>query len=116
LIVEDNDDSRVILEKLLRLDGHQVSVASDGVAGYEAVRREQPDVVLLDIGLPGMDGYQVAQRIRAEMPDHPVRLVAITGYGRAEDHAAVMRAGFDDHLIKPVGPKDLARALRRTRK
>jgi two-component system CheB/CheR fusion protein len=115
LIVEDNDDSRTILEKLLRLDGHAVSVASDGIAGFEAVRRERPDVVLLDIGLPGMDGYQVAQRIRAELPNFPVRLVALTGYGRAEDHAAVMRAGFDDHLIKPVGPKELVRVLRKRR-
>ena len=116
VVVEDNDDSRLILEKLLKLDGYHVSVAADGISGYEAVRRQQPDVVLLDIGLPGMDGYQLAQRIRAEMPDRPVRLVALTGYGRAEDHAAVMRSGFDDHLIKPVGPKDLARTLRRIRK
>jgi CheY-like chemotaxis protein len=113
LIVEDNDDSREILEKLLRMDGHRVSVAADGVSGYEAVRRQRPDVVLLDIGLPGMDGYQVAQRIRAELPNHPVRLVALTGYGRAEDHAAVMRAGFDEHLIKPVGPRELSHVLRK---
>jgi CheY-like chemotaxis protein len=113
LIVEDNDDSRIILEKLLRMDGHQVSVAADGIAGYEAVRRERPDVVLLDIGLPGMDGYQVAQRIRAELPNQAVRLVALTGYGRAKDHEAVMRAGFDEHLIKPVGPRELAQVLRK---
>jgi CheY-like chemotaxis protein len=116
LIVEDNDDSRWMLEKLLRFDGHEVSVAADGIAGYEAVRRDQPDVVLLDIGLPGMDGYKVAERIRAEFPDRAIQLVAVTGYGRAEDHAAIMRAGFDEHLIKPIGAKDLARALRRRRR
>jgi two-component system CheB/CheR fusion protein len=112
LIVEDNDDSRVILEKLLSMDGHHVRVAADGVAGYEAVRRDRPDVVLLDIGLPGMDGYQVAQRIRAELPSYSGRLVALTGYGRAEDHAAILRAGFDEHLIKPVSPRELVRVLR----
>jgi CheY-like chemotaxis protein len=74
--------------------------------------RDRPDVVLLDIGLPTLDGYEVARRVRAEFGGQPIRLVALTGYGRAEDHAAVMAAGFDDHLIKPVDPASLARVLR----
>ena len=113
LIVEDNADSRATLEHLLRFDGYQVSSASDGIAGYEAIRREQPDIALLDIGLPGMSGYELARRIRQEFTDRPIRLVALTGYGRAEDHASVMEAGFDEHLIKPVSRDDLLRVLRK---
>jgi two-component system, sensor histidine kinase len=61
--------------------------------------------------LPGMDGYTVARKIRADLRERPMRLVAITGYGRAEDHAAIVEAGFDDHLVKPVDPKELKRVL-----
>jgi two-component system CheB/CheR fusion protein len=112
VVIEDNDDSRTMLEQLLLLDGYQVTVAADGAAGFDAIVREQPHVVLLDIGLPNMDGYEVARRVRAELPGVPIRLVALTGYGRAEDRAAVAQAGFDEHLVKPVQPEALARALR----
>jgi CheY-like chemotaxis protein len=112
VVVEDNDDSRAMLERLLKLDGYQVVTAADGRAGLEAVLRERPDIVLMDIGLPEMDGYEVARRIRAELKDSRVRLVALTGYGREEDRAAVKKAGFDQHLVKPVDPRELARALR----
>lgn len=113
VVVEDNADSRTTLENLLRFDGFEVVTAADGVAGLEAIRREQPDVALLDIGIPGMSGYELAKQVRAEFDSRPIRLVALTGYGRAEDHASVMAAGFDDHLVKPVGRDDLLQALRK---
>jgi two-component system CheB/CheR fusion protein len=111
LVVEDNEDSRTTLQQLLQLDGYEVSVATDGISGFEAIRREHPDVALLDIGLPGMDGYQIARKVRRELWEQRPRLVAITGYGRAEDHAAIMEAGFDEHLVKPIHPGDLDRVL-----
>jgi two-component system CheB/CheR fusion protein len=111
LIVEDNHDSRVTLEKLLRLYGCEVSTASDGHGGFDAINRLKPDVALVDIGLPGMDGYEVARKVRSELRESPVRLVAVTGYGRAEDREAVFKAGFDAHLVKPIDPKDLMRTL-----
>jgi CheY-like chemotaxis protein len=113
LVVEDNADSRATLEHLLRFDGFHVLTAADGVAGLEAIRREQPDVALLDIGLPGMSGYEIAKQVRAEFDGQPIRLVALTGYGRAEDHTSVMEAGFDEHLVKPVSRDDLLRVLRK---
>ena len=113
VIVEDNDDSRALLEKLLRLDGHQVIAAADGRAGFEAIERERPDVVLLDIGLPEMDGFEVARRVRSDLRDQAIRLVALTGYGRADDRAAVKAAGFNEHLVKPVDPQELTRILQK---
>ncbi len=112
VIVEDNADSRSLLESLLKMDGFQVSAAADGAQGYEIIERERPDVALVDLGLPGIDGYEVARRVRRDLADRPIRLVALTGYGRAEDRAAVSAAGFDEHLVKPVDPTDLSRVLR----
>lgn len=114
LLVEDNDDSRTTLAKLLQLDGHHVEVAADGAAGYDAIRCGQFDVALLDIGLPVMDGYEIARRVRAELPNLSIRLIAITGYGRAEDHEAIMASGFDEHIVKPVNPELLTRVLRKS--
>jgi two-component system, chemotaxis family, CheB/CheR fusion protein len=110
LIVEDNHDSRVTLEKLLQLHGCEVSTAADGHAGFDAISRMKPDVALVDIGLPDIDGFEVARRVRNELGELPVRLVAVTGYGR-EDRAAVFKAGFDAHLVKPIDPKELLRTL-----
>jgi len=112
LIVEDNDDSRATLEKILRLFGCKVTTAADGRAGYEAICRERPDAAVVDIGLPGIDGYEVARRVRAALPGRAIRLIAVTGYGRAEDRAAVMKAGFDAHVVKPMNPDELIRLLR----
>jgi two-component system CheB/CheR fusion protein len=111
LVVEDNPDSRKTLQKLLEMDGHDVSVAGDGVSGFDAICREMPDVVLLDVGLPGLDGYAVARKVRAELADRPVRLIAVTGYGRESDRAAVRQAGFDEHLVKPISLDELKRIL-----
>ncbi|HEY3391729.1 MAG TPA: ATP-binding protein [Lacipirellulaceae bacterium] len=113
LIVEDNDDSRLMLERLLKMDGHNVYTAADGKSGYDVICTYKPDVALLDIGLPIMDGYEVARKVRAELGSAPIRLVALTGYGRSEDHEAVMNAGFDHHLVKPADPRELARVLRK---
>jgi CheY-like chemotaxis protein len=110
LIVEDNHDSRVTLEKLLQLSGCEVFTAADGHAGFDAISRLKPDVALVDIGLPDIDGYEVARRVRGELGELPVRLIAVTGYGR-EDRTAIFKAGFDAHLVKPFDLKELLRTL-----
>jgi signal transduction histidine kinase/CheY-like chemotaxis protein len=112
LVVEDNDDARETLCRLLELDGHRVRAAADGVAGLEAVRAAVPEIALIDVGLPRMDGYELARRIRLEI-DGPKRpyLVAVTGYGLPEDRERTREAGFDLHLVKPVDPADLAGVL-----
>jgi two-component system, chemotaxis family, CheB/CheR fusion protein len=102
LIVEDNSDCREMLKDLLVLDGFDVAAAENGTAGLDALRRHRPDVAIIDIGLPGLDGYEVARQIRAAPENRGVRLIALTGYGRPEDHEKVMAAGFDNHLVKPI--------------
>jgi two-component system CheB/CheR fusion protein len=102
LVVEDNVDAAETLEEMLRLWGHEVAVAHDGRAGVEKARTFEPDVVLCDIGLPVMDGYQVARAIRADPALAPTLLVAVTGYALAEDQRRAAAAGFDRHLGKPV--------------
>ncbi len=109
LVVEDNADAREMLHHLLRLAGHAVSEATDGPGGLEAARRERPDIALLDVGLPGVDGYELARRLRAE--DAGVYLVALTGYGQPDDRRQAMEAGFDAHLVKPVSPEALLAAI-----
>jgi PAS domain S-box-containing protein len=109
LVVEDNEDAREMLRNLLHLLGHEVHEACDGASGIEEARRLRPDAALIDIGLPGIDGYEVARRIRAEVPR--VRLVAVTGYGQPEDRERAFAAGFDVHLVKPVDPEQLQRLL-----
>lgn len=101
VIVEDNDDARDMLKMLLEMEGHEVHTAEDGLAGIALILGNQPDIALVDIGLPGVDGYGVAQKVRAETGSS-VRLVAVTGFGQREDSQRVAAAGFDQHLIKPV--------------
>lgn len=115
LIVEDNPDSREMLALLLRMDGYEVETAENGRQGYESIMARRPDVALVDIGLPEMDGYEVARRVRADLGKNTIRLVALTGYGRAADRDSIFEAGFDEHLVKPVDPHDLARVLRKPR-
>ncbi len=110
LLVEDHGDGRQMLADLLRLWGHEVAEAEDGVAGLERLRRELPDVALIDIGLPGLDGYEVARRARAEA-GRGVRLIAVTGYGQPADRRRALEAGFDAHLVKPVNLEQLRRLL-----
>jgi PAS domain S-box-containing protein len=111
LIVEDNADTRETLRALLELDGHAIETASDGPQGLDLARRTRPDVALVDIGLPGIDGYEIARRLRAD--GEKVYLIALTGYGQPEDRTRSMEAGFDAHLVKPVDPGDVTRALSR---
>jgi DNA-binding response OmpR family regulator len=106
LVVEDNPDGREMLCLLLRMVGHQVAVARDGVEGVEVGLRERPDVAVVDVGLPRLDGYQVAQRLRAALGPS-VFLIAHTSHGRPEDRQRALQAGFDVHLVKPVDPREL---------
>jgi signal transduction histidine kinase/ActR/RegA family two-component response regulator len=106
LLVEDSLDGRRVLQMLLRMWGHEVEVAEDGVEGVEKALALHPDVALVDIGLPLLDGYEVARQIRAALGDD-VRLVALTGYGQPEDQRRASEAGFDLHLVKPVEPEAL---------
>jgi two-component system CheB/CheR fusion protein len=112
LIIEDNRDAADSLRLLLELSGHEVDVAYHGLEGVEKARSFQPEVVLCDIGLPdGMDGYAVARALRADSELGPVRLIALTGYGQAEDQRRALEAGFDAHLTKPADPDGLRRLL-----
>jgi CheY-like chemotaxis protein len=112
LVVEDNDDARMALCELLRLAGHRVRAERDGAAGLATALAARPEIVLIDIGLPGIDGYEVARRIRAASSGAPrMTLVALTGYGLPEDRTRALEAGFDVHLVKPVGMSALAAVL-----
>ena len=111
VVVEDHADSREMLQTLLELDGYTVLTAADGLAGLELIERERPDVAILDIGLPKLDGYELARRIRQELGLGEMFLIALTGYGQAKDREAVAAAGFNEHLVKPFQPQELARAI-----
>lgn len=113
LLVEDHPDARESLQALLELDGHAVQTAADGKDGLARFETFQPEVVLVDIGLPGMDGYEWARRVRARPGAAGVLLVALTGYGREADRAKAAAAGFDHHLTKPVSYAELAATLAR---
>jgi signal transduction histidine kinase/ActR/RegA family two-component response regulator len=107
LVVDDNLDAAESLALVLRMDRHQVATAHDGPAALETARAFRPEVVLLDIGLPRLDGYAVARRLRQEPGLEGVLLVALTGYGQEEDKRKARDAGFDRHFVKPVGPEEL---------
>jgi signal transduction histidine kinase len=111
LLVEDNDDVSEAMEQILGMDGHTVSIARTGAQALETVRIFKPDVVLLDIGLPDMDGYQVARRIRQQTDGIKLAIVALSGYGDA--HHKARDAGCDDHLVKPVQLDTLRNVLSR---
>ncbi len=111
LVIEDNRDAREIMRELLVLGGHTVFEAEDGPGGVEAALRLRPDLVLIDIGLPGLDGYEVARRIRAGADGFGMALVAISGYGQSDDRQRSRAAGIDAHLVKPIDSEKLAKAL-----
>jgi signal transduction histidine kinase/CheY-like chemotaxis protein len=112
VVVEDNPDIRDLLRIRLKHLGHEVAVAEDGPAGLETILAKRPEVALIDIGLPGIDGYEIARRVRAELGSD-VYLVALTGYGQAEDKKKALEAGFDVHLTKPADFVDLQNVLGR---
>ncbi len=111
LVVDDSEDAARMSAMLLRSWGHEVRVAYDGPSSLERAIGFQPDVILLDIGLPGMDGFEVARHVRGLPHLEGVRLVALTGYGRDTDRRRSEEAGFDLHLVKPVEPADLKALL-----
>jgi CheY-like chemotaxis protein len=113
VVVEDNADIRSTLDSMLRMWGHQVDSAADGVAGLDCILRLEPDIALIDIGLPGMNGYDIARAVRRRRPGKAIMLVAVTGYGQPTDLRASTEAGFDGHLLKPVEPEVLERLLAR---
>jgi CheY-like chemotaxis protein len=111
LVVDDNEDAANSLAMILKLNGHETASVYTAASALERAAAFRPDVVLLDIGLPGMDGYEVAQKMR-ELPGlRDIRLVAVTGYGRSDDRLRARDAGFDDHLTKPVEFAVLERTL-----
>lgn len=110
LLIEDNRDARETFRMMLELAGHQVLEAEEGRAGLELLRSELPDIAVIDVGLPGMDGYEIAARFRQDPQSRKVMLVALTGYGTPEARERSRAAGFDHHLIKPIDP-DVLRTL-----
>ena len=110
LLAEDNADARQTLRAMLELQGHTVRDAPDGIAALDVALDEMPQVGIIDIGLPGLDGYEVAKRLRRRFGGR-LRLIALTGYGQAEARSTAAAAGFDAFLVKPVDPDELARAL-----
>ncbi len=111
LVVDDNRDAADSLATLLRLQGHDVRVVHDGVAALEAAKRFRPALIFLDLGMPRMDGYEVARRIRTTPGLEGTVLAALTGWGQQEDRRRTAEAGFDHHLVKPPEPKALERLL-----
>jgi CheY-like chemotaxis protein len=111
LVVEDHADTASSVELFLRLSGVEVWTAADGPAALQTAAEFPPDVVLLDIGLPGMDGYDVARRLAAQFPNGKPYLVAVTGYGTEADRRRAADAGFDRHLLKPADPEELMRLV-----
>jgi signal transduction histidine kinase/CheY-like chemotaxis protein len=111
LLIEDNRDFAIGLSQLLEARGHSVSIAGDGFAGLRLAQERLPDVILLDIGLPGLDGYEVARRLRRIVGLSGVRIVAVSGFGRRVDRQRSRRAGIDRHLVKPVALGELETAI-----
>jgi PAS domain S-box-containing protein len=111
LIVEDNEDAAESLALLLELGGHEVGTAADGVSALEALERTTPDAILVDIGLPGMSGYELARAVRSRGMATGALLVAVSGYGSPEDKAKSVDAGFDAHLVKPIDFRGLSTLL-----
>jgi CheY-like chemotaxis protein len=110
LVVDDNKDAAETMSMLLQMWGHDVAYAYDGPSALETAEQWQPQAVFLDIGLPGMDGYEVAERLRELPHAKDTVLIAITGYGQDDDRVRSRRAGIDHHLVKPVAP-DALRSL-----
>jgi CheY-like chemotaxis protein len=116
LVIEDNPDAALSLKILLTAQGHEVAIATDGASGLRAAEEQMPDVVLLNIRLPKLGGYEVAQRLRARRPEARPFIIAITGHGRAEDKQKSLAAGISLHLVKPVDPEMLLELLERFRR
>jgi|SRR5215207_10470713 len=112
LIADDNEDSATMLSLIVKLQGHTVFTAFNGEQALELAEKERPDVLVLDIGMPQMDGYKVAQCIRRFPWGQRVKLIAATGYGEAQDVERAKAAGFDHHLLKPMEAEAIERLIR----
>jgi len=113
LVADDNTDAAGSLAILLRLEGHEVLTAVDGLQAVEHAQRFRPDIVFMDIGMPLLDGIEAARRIRAERWGRQMHIVALTGWGLEGERSRTAAAGMDDHLLKPPDPRELAAILRR---
>jgi CheY-like chemotaxis protein len=113
VVVDDNKDAADSMAMLLRLKGHEVHVAYDGLSGVATALETKSDCVIADIGLPGIDGFEVAKRLRSHDPDHTMTIIALTGYGQLEDKARSEQAGFDHYIVKPVAQNVLEDLIRR---
>lgn len=111
LIVEDNRDAADSLCELLNYEGMQVAIACDGIAALKQIEQSMPGIIVLDIGLPGMDGYETARRIRQRWPEEPIRIIALTGWGSETDRQRSEAVGIDMHLVKPIIFSDLLALL-----
>jgi CheY-like chemotaxis protein len=111
VVADDNEDSAQSFAMLLSFSGHEVRIAHDGTEALDAMRDFRPDVAFLDIGMPGLTGYEVAEAVRAEPWGREVKLIAVTGWGQADDKLRAHTAGFDQHLIKPIDPAEVDRLL-----
>jgi CheY-like chemotaxis protein len=113
LVVDDSEDAATMLFDLLAMWGHQAKIALDGPSAIQTAHEWKPEIVLLDIGLPGMSGHAVARHLRQDSELNQITLVALTGYGQAQDRLDSAEAGFDHHLVKPVDLKQLEELLAR---
>ena len=113
LVVDDNADAALTLVELLRVLGYQAESAHDGERALRQLDIFRPQLALLDISLPGMDGYELARQVRARPDGAALRLVALTGYGQEDDRARARAAGFDEHLVKPVEIDQLTGTIER---
>jgi CheY-like chemotaxis protein len=111
VVVEDHDDGREMLTLTLQVAGHHVVAAADGLSGLDLILTLEPDVALVDIGLPKLDGHELARRLTEMKRFQPTLLIALSAYGHREDKRRSYEAGFDDHLVKPIDPPELERYL-----
>jgi signal transduction histidine kinase/ActR/RegA family two-component response regulator len=111
LVVDDHEDTRTKLRLLLEQTGHEAIEAVDGIDGVQLALSRRPDVAIVDIGLPGINGYEVARRLRQLPHSRPIALIALTGYGQDEDRRRALQVGFDRHIVKPVDAERLKLAL-----
>jgi CheY-like chemotaxis protein len=115
LVVDDNVDAAESTAAFLRLEGHEVKAVHDGIQALASLKVFDPHVVVLDIGLPGLDGYAVARQLRARGDTSHVLLIALTGYGQREDRQRAADSGFDYHYVKPADPREIQNAIERGR-
>jgi len=111
LVVDDDEDAGIALAEVLESFGHSSAISRDGLSGVEKVESWTPDLAFIDVGLPDIDGYEVARRIRQNPVCNSVKLIALTGYGYDKDRALALASGFDTHILKPMGIEVLQKLL-----